>query len=92
MTASQPPLQSISDILSAAAVLITPEGAWVQTTLARDANGQRVSPLSDEATCWCATGAVIRVLGTTDFDFRPYSRLILPDEGEYSNVAKESGL
>lgn len=54
---------NVSEILSKAADLIEPEGAWTQGSAARDANGHEIDPQSREAACWCVYGALDRVAG-----------------------------
>jgi hypothetical protein len=53
--------KTVSEILSAAADLLEPEGAWAQGDLARNAEGDCVSTISDSAVCWCTVGAIYRV-------------------------------
>lgn len=50
-----------SEILSAAADLIEPEGRWTQNRFAASADGEMRSPQEGEASCWCAWGALLRV-------------------------------
>lgn len=56
---------TVSDVLSKAADLIEPEGAWTQGTWARRADGSTpYGEISDEdAVCFCALGAIWRVCG-----------------------------
>jgi hypothetical protein len=54
--------KTISEILSAAADLIEPEGCWTQRAYCRNADGKALGWGSDEAVCWCITGAT----GTVD--------------------------
>lgn len=51
-----------SEILSAAADLIEPEGAWTQGANARlrNALGQPTGASDPKAACWCAFGAMLR--------------------------------
>lgn len=49
-----------SEILNAAADLLSAPGVWMKGTLAIDDIGAKVDPTSDEAACWCAEGAIIR--------------------------------
>lgn len=49
-----------SEVLSRAADLIEPEGKWTQGDYARDAGGEGRWPSSNDATCWCAIGAIRR--------------------------------
>jgi hypothetical protein len=51
-----------SDVLSKAADLIEPPGAWTQGTWARDDTGA-TDPV-EGAVCWCAYGAIYQVCGT----------------------------
>lgn len=44
------------DVLIAARAKI--EQGWTQGKMARDNDGVSVRPLSDDATCWCAAGAI----------------------------------
>lgn len=48
----------ISQILSDAADLIEPEGAWTQGVSARQVNGLPAGIFSDEACSWCLVGAL----------------------------------
>lgn len=52
-----------SEIFDAAATLLTPSGAWIQGTLARDSCGYRINPRHPAAACWCAVGAISKVSG-----------------------------
>jgi hypothetical protein len=54
---------SIADVLSKAADLIEPEGAWTQHVDARDAAGNQIDHDDVDAVCWCADGAYMRVGG-----------------------------
>jgi hypothetical protein len=49
-----------SEVLSRAADLIEPEGAWNRFALAYDKRGGEVDPDSPKATCWCAAGSLQR--------------------------------
>ena len=51
-------IPSHAAVLSRAADIL--EQGWTQDALARDAQGNEVNPLSTEATCWCAIGAIIK--------------------------------
>ena len=42
--------------------LLSDDSRWTKLFYARDANGDSVSPRSDEATCWCISGAIMKVL------------------------------
>jgi len=52
-----------SEVFAAAADLLTPPGAWIQTELAEDGHGDRVEPNNPAAVCWCAMGAIAKVTG-----------------------------
>jgi hypothetical protein len=56
----------VSETLDKAADLIEPEGAWTQFVFARDKDGKRVGARHESATCWCASGAIIRAGGGPD--------------------------
>lgn len=49
-----------SEVLSKAADLIEPEGAWTQGAQARNKRGQRVADSAKNAVCFCASGAIWR--------------------------------
>lgn len=51
-----------SEILHAAANLLKNPGAWTQKSDARDAHGYEVRVSSPKATCWCAFGAIVKVI------------------------------
>jgi hypothetical protein len=55
------------EILKAARDLIADETKWTQGCSAKDAKGEYVSPLSVEAVCFCAIGAVSKVSGQPAF-------------------------
>ena len=50
------------DVLKLARRLIEDPARWVQGCVATDQYGSRVSPDDSGAVCFCATGAVIRVV------------------------------
>lgn len=56
------------EVLLKAAALV--ERGWTQHEMARDRVGNKVSPISDTAVCWCALGAAKRV---ADGHTHPYS-------------------
>ncbi len=64
-------LDSFADILNAAADLLEPEGAWIQGAFARDANRHQVYYGSSDACCWCVSGAIRKVAGTSMIDAQP---------------------
>lgn len=56
-----------SEVLSAAADLIEPEGAWTQGEFGRRADGSyTMLPSLREAVCFCAEGAIGRAAGIRD--------------------------
>lgn len=63
MTGSKLP----SQILDAAADLIEPEGRWTQGAFARTAKGRPIGLRDGAAACWCAVGAIERVVGGAIF-------------------------
>lgn len=56
--------ETVADVLSAAADLIAPEGAWTQRVLARHRNGNPIGPHTPNAACWCSIGALDRSSGS----------------------------
>jgi hypothetical protein len=52
-----------SEILSAAADLIEPEGRWTKGAFARDQAGHIVQVESQNASCFCVAGAIYKVAG-----------------------------
>lgn len=50
-------------VLREARSLIKDPTQWTQSVEARDADGNRVNPSAPAAVCWCASGAIARVLG-----------------------------
>lgn len=50
-----------SEVLSKAADLIEPEGAWARHQLAKSAHDQVVNPTDERAVCWCMAGAMQRI-------------------------------
>jgi hypothetical protein len=52
-----------NEALRAARELLTPEGAWTKQALAFSADGKSVNPSSDEAVCWCVSGALFHTNG-----------------------------
>lgn len=57
------PRMTPADVLERAAALIEQPGKWTQGAFARAANGNPIGPLSPNATCWCAYGAIGRATG-----------------------------
>lgn len=60
---------TIVEQLTAARVLLTPDGAWTTGAFARDSSGLTISPHHDRARCWCISGALKRTSGSS---FAPY--------------------
>lgn len=56
------------DILEAAWLLIDDSSRWTQSASARDQQGAKVSPDDSEACCWCAIGAVEKVIADRQAD------------------------
>lgn len=63
--------EQAKQVLREARKLLMRRGAWIQGTMARTAgsenrlmSGRRTRPKSSQAACWCAAGAVYRVMGT----------------------------
>lgn len=63
--------KQVVEDLKAARELISDPKRWTQGVSARDALGESVSSGSDDATCFCAIGALTRVTG--DFSDRYYA-------------------
>jgi len=51
-----------SEVLAAAANLIEPPGAWTRCAYARGAHGEPATASAQHATCWCAVGAIKRIV------------------------------
>ena len=56
---------SIKQLLIAARALIEKPEHWTQEVHARDSAGNKVSPNSSKAVCFCAHGALVRVFNKT---------------------------
>jgi isopropylmalate/homocitrate/citramalate synthase len=54
---------SVADVLSKAADLIEPEGAWIQGDFAKNAAGENtgLTEFRGPAVCWCTYGAIEQV-------------------------------
>lgn len=63
-----------SEVLSMAADLIEPRGAWTQGYYARDEGGEQVEAEEPKAICWCAIGAMAHAIGREIATFDPVSR------------------
>ena len=55
--------QDILNILVTARNLITDSSHWTKGLLARDSQGREIDYNSNEATCWCISGAIFKVMG-----------------------------
>ena len=60
------PKKIVADVLEAVRALFCGERAWTKATFARDKDGNSAWVHSEEACCWCLTGAIYRVLGDPD--------------------------
>ena len=56
------------ELLIAARDLIASPGAWTQGTYARNALGESTPLQGADAVCWCASGAVLKVLEDESWD------------------------
>jgi len=78
---------TIAEVLTRAADLIEPEGAWTQGDTARDADGKPL-PNSTEpaAVCWCVLGAIGKTVGGANRPMfsaaRKALRAVLPEDIE----------
>lgn len=68
------------EILKAARELIAKPERWTRGSGARDASGQDVDASSDDAVCWCAIGAIVRV-SENPVPAEMLLRRVLPDGG-----------
>jgi hypothetical protein len=59
-------VKTVSEILSAAADLIEPEGAWTKGQFSRDKEGFYSATSGRKAVCWCALGAIKRTAPDTE--------------------------
>lgn len=57
---------AVQRCLSDAADLIRPKGAWTVGTYAKDKDGNKITPESPFAVCWCAGGAIDKVAPNPD--------------------------
>lgn len=68
----------VLDSLVKTRTLLSPPGAWTQSTYARDKAGNEVDPDSRTAVCWCLTGA-LKAIG----DHRPTYYFLRSRANEY---------
>lgn len=54
---------NVAEILTKAADLIEPEGAWTQKANARDSEGRKTFASGEDAVCFCMAGALIHAGG-----------------------------
>ncbi len=64
-------MQTTKEILIAAKALISDPAHWTQGEYSRNTDGRRTAHHDPAAVCWCAMGAIIRVL-----PLREYSRAV----------------
>lgn len=76
---------AVANALDQAADLITPEGAWVQGFWSVDKNGAQVPADSPYAVCFCAVGAINRVIGIRDGERAVDHPLFLPIREAFEN-------
>jgi hypothetical protein len=69
------------EILKAARELIAKPERWTRGCGARNASGQDVNAHSDDATCWCAIGAIVKVSDDNPVPAEMLLRRALPDGG-----------
>lgn len=82
--------KTVAEVLNAAADLITPKGAWIQSQYAADLDGLKCEPTSDRAACFCLVGAVSRISGIDpgNVEAGPLAAAIKP----YAEAAYKYGL
>jgi len=73
---------TIAEVLTRAADLIEPEGAWLQGEMAEDADGFEVSAGEPTAVCWCIAGAIRRVSSANPGLYGLARNLLLDHIGE----------
>jgi hypothetical protein len=68
---------SAKDVLVKARALLAQPGAWTKGWFARTADGSDVEWDHPEATCWCASGAILKCGGSPGdgVHFRVYNEL-----------------
>jgi hypothetical protein len=60
-------MTEVSDTLRAARKLIEKPENWCKGAYARNSSGEATSSGSDDATCWCISGALKRVAGCNGY-------------------------
>ena len=78
------------EVLTEARRILTPDGAWTQDAVARDADGDPVSEGNERAVCWCVDGAVaLAATGPSGWDSGAWtdamtllSEAVMPGRGE----------
>lgn len=59
--------------------LLGPDGEnWTKDVLARDKMGSPVKPESEDAVCWCVSGAAIKTIGWTE-SLTPFALALMGD-------------
>ncbi len=81
------PHDPVLEILQRMRTLLTPRGAWIQKSWARDAEGDEVCPESPEAKRFCLIGAYYHITGI-GADRAAGNRGMMPDE---SSVIRSLG-
>src|SRR5271170_6750272 len=61
------------------------ERGWCQNTLARDADGNAIEPISERAVAWCAIGAVDAIRIPCNMGVKPALRRLEAATGEPIN-------
>jgi hypothetical protein len=67
------------EILKAARELIAKPERWTRGSAARNSSGEHVHARSDDATCWCAIGALVMVSADNPVPAERLLRSVLPD-------------
>lgn len=90
--AKYPELDQTIEVLTRARELISEEHRWTQYAYARDKEGICVESTSPKAACWCARGAINRVVHSPDgyvgheSDLLSASQVALGNMGPYDRI------
>jgi glycogen synthase len=76
------------EILVQARELISDENHWTVKGLARNKDHAFVAPSSNQATCWCAMGAICKVDTMPGWDFENLSSVALRASWHLDEVAE----
>ena len=78
----------VREVLVRAHELIALPEHWTKGTYARNSSGMSVFPKAADAVCFCATGALLRVLPSTDYSssILELARSVLCDAAGVDNV------